>query len=234
MKYDKIETYYNRDRQFKVDETKPRLREFALIDKWAAWEKIEGTNTRIMLAKGEKTTPFRGIYGREEKSQFHPLAMKYLEDTFTVDNLKLGWDKADHEHGDYFYWIFGETYGPKIQKGGNYRKDISFRMFDAWVRDRGNPLGGWWLQSKDLEALAKRMSIETAPFLGYKTIDEIVEYVKEGQVSKISLEEGGNPEYLMEGVVCRTTPQLYTRRGKRLMFKLKTKDFKNESKEKVD
>jgi hypothetical protein len=54
---------------------------------------------------------------------------------------------------------------------------------------------------------------------------EAVEFVKSEPCSTVSLDEGGNKMYFMEGVVARTVPLLLRRNGDRLMWKLKRSDY---------
>ena len=60
-------------------------------------------------------------------------------------------------------------------------------------------------------------------FLGEYSLDKIVEYVKEGFDSVVA-EEEGTPRKA-EGLVGRTIEPLFDKRGRRLIIKLKTKDF---------
>jgi len=121
--------------------------------------------------------------------------------------------------------LFGEGYGPKIQKGGNYRPDMSLRLFDVWIEDDKNRLGGWWLEPEDVADVAGKLGISTVPYWDEMTLEEIVEIVKEGTPSEVSKREAGTEGYLIEGAVARTKPLMFTRRGLRVMWKIKTRDF---------
>ena len=54
------------------------------------------------------------------------------------------------------------------------------------------------------------------------TIDEAIDFVRKGFKSTIA----ENPDYDAEGLVLKTTDGLMTRRGERIIFKIKTCDFK--------
>ena len=223
MKYPKIETLFNRKTEGKkkghVIEGEYRLPEFENIKKWRVTEKIDGTNTRVFFKDGEVR-----YGGRTDNAQLHVKLIEHLQNTFTHQSL----DHAFPMNEDGFYptvTLFGEGYGPKIQKGGNYRPDISFRLFDVYIKDQDNLLGGWWLEPDDIYDIAQKLGIQEAPNLGTMTTKEIIDTVKNGIYSLISLEEGGSEKYLMEGLVARTCPLMFTRRGSRVMFKLKTRDF---------
>src|SRR5262249_51530703 len=106
-----------------------------------------------------------------------------------------------------------------ISKGGGlYRKDKAFRLFDVLVADK------WWLDWPNVEDVAHKLSIKTAPYLGDFTLEEIVDMVKKGVPSVVSVEDSGQ-ERMAEGVIGRTVEPLFDRRGKRIILKLKTSDF---------
>jgi len=238
MKYPKIETLFNRDEKFKVIEGQYRLPEFENIKKWFITEKIDGTNVRVIYQPVYETTGFISLAriqkfkemellfkGRTDKAEFHPNLMKYLEQAFTIEKFAEVFPDSEEFPMYPSVTLFGEGYGPKIQKGGNYRKDISFRLFDVFIKDQKNPLGGWWLEPPNVGKIADQLEISYVPILPISTIERSVEYVKKGSTSVVSRIEGGNPDYPKEGIIARTFPLLFTRKGERLMWKLKTKDF---------
>lgn len=112
--------------------------------------------------------------------------------------------------------LYGEGYGVKIQKGGNYIKDdVGFILFDVKVN-------GWWLDRKACEEIAQKLNIPIVPLIGYMTIPDAIEYVKKGFKSTIA----ENPEYDAEGLVLKTPYGLKFRNGERIITKIKTCDFK--------
>lgn len=229
MKYPKIQTLFNRDEKFKVVEGDYRLPEFENIKKWYVTEKIDGTNVRVRLfpklSKGEWIGGYHVHFsGRTDKAQLHPNLMKHLEDTFTSEKL----DPVFPEFSTNIT-LFGEGYGPKIQKGENYRKNISFRLFDVYIVDGHNLLGGWWLEPENVLEIATKLGISIVPLLGLFSTDYAVKYVKTRFSSDVAREEDGTPDYLMEGIVARTKPLMFTRRGERIIWKLKVKDFPKEA-----
>lgn len=239
MEYPKIETLFNRDDRFKVVEGDYRLKEFEQINRWMVTEKIDGTNVRIVYQPvyeptGEGHPGFFEVMrylgmellfkGRTDKAEFHPDLKAYLERTFTAERMETVFGERMAEKR-FAVHLFGEAYGPKIQSGGKYRKDISVKLFDVYVEDRENPLGGWWLEPDDVEDVACKLGVTTVPRLPDMTTAEIVSYVKTGKHSIVSQLDGGDPSHIMEGVVARTQPLMFTRRGERVMFKLKRKDF---------
>jgi len=260
LEYPKIETLYNRDEKFNVIEGNYRLPEFKLVDKWFVTEKIDGVNVQIhyypdLVGTGQghsdwfELMKFNGMkvdfFGRTEKTQFHPSLLDYLKKTFTVEKLGSVFEAKNENNGESCKpeaWLFMEGYGHKIQKGGNYRSDISCRLFDVYIPDKkNNPMGGWWLKPEAIENIALKLGIQTVPTIGIFDTHNAVLMVSgefdarnvDGlnfftpQVSVVAFLDGGTENYLAEGIVARTVPMLFTRRGERLMWKLKVKDFKH-------
>jgi len=208
MEYPKIETLYDRNDKFKVDPTQIRLQEFSLINSWWITEKVDGTNVRVMWNYAEKTLKFGG---RTDNAQMQTSLLTYLQDTFHPEQF------AEYTSD---VILFGEGYGEKIQNGGGYRKGVSFRLFDVLI-------GKWWLEPFGIKGIADYFKIETVPFLRFiyalpKTKEDLFHCC--GIQSLVTMEDGGQG-CLAEGIVARTVPGLLCRNGKRLMWKLKFKDF---------
>jgi hypothetical protein len=236
--YPKIETLFDRDpKTVKVDESKIRLPEFLMVSKWYVTEKIDGTNVRTdFKTKWEPTGKFLSpnqpvvqnagrvveVAGRTENAQMPPFLYRFLSDTFTLEKLQQTFPDLEPH---ITVTIYGEGYGPKIQSGGNYRKDIACRLFDVKV-------GSWWLEPDNIDSVARKLGIQTVPLISEAmTIEDAVAFVKNKPQSKVSMQEyegickdGKYPS--IEGIVARTTPLLLRRNGERLMWKLKCKDFK--------
>ena len=216
MKYPKIQTLYDRDENFKVDTSRLRLPEFSLIKEWVITEKIDGTNIRIFLTL-DGTVEIRG---RQAKSQVPVFLLSYLREVFTPnvvrDALIPAGEIQVHE-----YILYGEGYGNKIQNAGRqYRlDDVSFRLFDVRV-------GGLWLNWDNVENIAWKLGICTAPVIGNigylpRSKTDLLGTVCESIVAR---EDSGNV-CLPEGIVARTEPLLLMRNGRRLMWKLKYRDW---------
>jgi ATP-dependent RNA circularization protein (DNA/RNA ligase family) len=213
MEYPKIETLYDRDEKtFKVKEDQVRLPEFSNVKNWWVTEKIDGTNVRITYYVGGHVT----IDGRTENAQMPTFLMNYLQQTFTLEKFQQAFpDLKDHET----VILFGEGYGARIQKGGNYRpKDVSFRLIDVRVED-------WWLEPLDILDVADKLGISTVPEIGIMTLEEAVAFLKSKPTSIVAKGEGGNPQYPMEGIVARSHPLMLRRNGERIIWKLKRKDY---------
>lgn len=209
--YPKIETLFVRDeRTHKVLPDQIRLPEFSLVSQWLVTEKIDGTNIRVHLKHGEVM-----FGGRTDAAQLHASLVEWLRTHLPADKVRAAFEP----HTEAI--LFGEGYGPKIQNGGgSYRSDVSFRLFDVAVVA---PERLWWLASEDVCDVASKLEIGTVPILGDPlTIDEAIGLVRGASVTA-HMDGGAGCE--REGIVCRTEPLLLTRRGDRVMWKLKGKDF---------
>ena len=104
----------------------------------------------------------------------------------------------------------------KIQSGGNYiHNGVGFIIFDIKV-------GDLYLLRETMEIIAKKLGAPVVPYMGQFTIDEAIDFVRKGFKSTIA----ENPDYDAEGLVLKTPDGLMTRRGERIIFKIKTGDFK--------
>jgi len=214
MEYPKIETLFNRDEKtFKVKEEEIRLPEFSNVKKWWVTEKIDGTNMHVLHEKGHQTVE---ILGRTHNAQIPTFLLKYMQETFTSEKIEQAFPDADN---NVVIELYGEGYGARIQKGGNYRpKDVSFRLIDVRV-------GDWWLEPENIEDVAQKMGVKTVPVIGVMTLEEAVQFIKSKPTSIVAKEDGGNSKYPMEGIVARSFPLMLRRNGERIIWKLKIKDF---------
>jgi len=214
MTYPKIETLFNRDPDtHKVRVREYRCEEFALVDRWELTEKIDGTNVRVMW-DGMKVH----FGGRTDRAQLQTTLLEYLLETFTAGKFVQVFDARNPGDGDEIV-LFGEGYGPKIQKGGgNYRDTPAFRLFDVRV-------GSIWLRRSSVVEIAQGLGIEPVPLVDADvTIGEAIDYVKSHPFSIVAQDES-KLNYSMEGIVARTDPPLLTRLGRRMVWKLKERDF---------
>jgi len=214
IEYQKIETVYNRDdKTHRVKVGELRMPEFGNIKLWTITEKVDGTNVRICLSPDGSV--FYG--GRTDNAQMPVQLLNYLKEAFSADKLANAFEGPR----DYDVILFGEGYGEKIQKGGGlYRKGVSFRLFDVLI-------GEWWLELDSISDIANKLGIRTVPILG--RIDSLpasldaLEILTHNQ-SMVAVEDGG-VGCVAEGIVARTSPLLFTRKGERLLWKLKFRDF---------
>lgn len=208
--YHKIQTVYKRDpnNNFKtLLEGQYSLPEFEYLkdNKWLFTEKIDGTNTRIIFTG--KHIDIRGKTDKATSYEFYFNKLLY-EMNNRIDKFIEVFSTTEED-----ICLYGEGYGAKIQRGGgNYRSDQGFILFDIKI-------GNWWLKRKDIEDIAKHLDIDIVPIIGEGTLDEMVEKTRNGFNSIF-----GN--FLAEGIVARPEIELFTRNNKRIITKIKYKDFK--------
>lgn len=216
MQYPKIQTLFKRDEKNIIIPDDYTLEEFKALRnmQWECTEKIDGTNIRIFVeCDGQGNIDVR-FGGRTDNAQIPGHLLERLKVLFTKDNLsKAFYIEPDVEQT---IILFGEGYGTKIQKGGNYISNgVDFILFDVKV-------GKWWLQRKAIEEVATALGISPVPIIGYMTIPEAIKVVAEGFKSTIS----ENKEYDAEGLVLKNPHGMLLRSGDRLITKLKTTDFR--------
>lgn len=205
--YGKIDTLFERDERFVVNPSILRKRVIGTIREWEVTEKIDGTNIRVMFSE-HGTIRFGG---RTQNAQVPADLMQFLMRTFTPDALKsVFWIDASPVPVSVI--LYGEGYGAGIQKGGGYRPDKGFILFDVLVA------GKWWLDRPAVEEIASKLGVPAVPNMGLKPMDEIVDLVRNGFKSLIG-------DCQAEGIVARPIETLFDKRGERLIIKLKTKDF---------
>lgn len=205
-RYHKIETLFERDKAtFVVDPKRIKVPVLGTIREWDVTEKIDGTNIRVMLSESGKVS----FGGRSNAAQIPGDLVQYLIRTFSQEHLKANlWINGPVE-----VILFGEGYGPGIQKGGGlYRPDKAFILFDVLVA------GQWWLDREAVDDVADKLGIDTVPYLGRMTLDQIVERVRTPFASMLGTA-------MAEGIVGRPIETLFDKRQNRIIIKLKTKDF---------
>lgn len=220
IKYPKINTVWKRDEnnKYRIADGDLSLQEFGLIKEWHITEKIDGTNIRVCW-DGENIT----FGGRTDKTEIPKRLMEKLMQIFTPEKMKECFkDEPIRTFTDEEMIIrrkpivlFGEGYGNKIQDyGSKYIKEgVDFILFDVYA-------GGLWVERENLEDIAKKLGIAIVPSLGMMTIENAISFVKSKPKSTISQED-----LTIEGIVATSKPILMTRRGERLMWKIKVKDY---------
>jgi hypothetical protein len=219
LEYPKIETLYNRDDKFKVITTDVRFPEFSYINTWVLTEKVDGTNVRIALHSDGSIE----YGGRTKDAQMPTFLLSYLQETFTKEKLHAVFEKPE---GFPEVVIFGEGYGPKIQKGGNYSNTVGFRLFDCAIAGEA-VCGWWWMETDFLDTLATSLQIARVPFCGgikyLPTSCEDLERLLPNSI--VTIQDKGQGTYLPEGIVARPPVTMFSRNGHRIMWKLKYRDF---------
>jgi len=201
--YHKIETLLDRDDKFKVVQWKWRLPEFEYLknNEWLWTEKIDGTNIRVMWMPEVG----RKFGGKTDNAQTPPFLLNKLSELFPEDKLRSVFP-------DVSVCLYGEGFGAKIQSGGKYISDgCDFILFDVKI-------GEWWLERENIEDIATKLGIKVVPIIGKGNLGDAVRTTKDGYYSTFG-------DFIAEGIVIRPTVTLFTRKGERLIGKIKTKDF---------
>ena len=207
--YHKIQTVYLRDPDTKFKtllEGQFTIPEFEYLkdNTWTFNEKIDGTNIRIIW-NGETVS----FGGRTDNAQIPAFLLTRLQELFTVEKLKTVFPDPNTNAV-----LYGEGYGNRIQKIGKlYLDDTNdFILFDVKV-------GDVWLERSNVEDVAEKLSIDVAPILGEGSLLEGIEMTRKGFLSK-----RGN--LTAEGLIMRPKIELFTRKGYRIITKIKHKDFR--------
>ena len=107
--------------------------------------------------------------------------------------------------------LYGEGYGAKIQKGGGNYGSVNFVLFDIKI-------GHIWLQREDVEDIAKKLGIDVVPIVIKGTLKELSDFVEKGFKSQWG-------DFQAEGIVARPKVELLCRNCKRIITKIKYKDY---------
>lgn len=206
--YNKIDTIYERDMNGTKKLIEGKFRdetvEFLANNEWEFTEKIDGTNIRIYW-DGHKIT----FGGRTDRAQIPAHLVNKLTEIFLNEETE---QLFEQKFGEMEVILFGEGYGAKIQAcGGDYRHDVGFILFDALIC-------GNYQSRESVEDIAKAFGLEIVPIVLRGTIQDAVDFIKTKPYSTIGIAK-------MEGVVGRPKVELQDRVGKRLIVKIKCRDF---------
>lgn len=206
--YDKIDTVFERDTEGTKKLIEGRYRDMTVeflsnSVEWVFTEKIDGTNIRIYW-DGHKIT----FGGRTERAQIPSHLVNKLSEIFLNNETE---ELFEQKFGDKEVILFGEGYGAKIQNGGKYRSDVGFILFDVLIGDN-------YQSRESVEDVARCFGLEIVPIVLCGTIQDAVDFVKKNPDSTIGTAK-------MEGVVGRPKIELRDRCGKRLIVKIKARDF---------
>ena len=207
--YCKVQTVYKRDpatkhRTLLEGEYSLPAFEYLRDCEWVFTEKVDGTNIRVMWNGGEDGAVVR-YGGRTDAAQIPATLVERLLELLPVERF------MENEIPPMV--LYGEGYGAKIQKGGgNYKADgQDFVLFDVRC-------GDIWLERLNVEDVAGQLAIDTVPIVGMGTLERMVSKVRNGLASQWG-------PFQAEGIVARPATELMTRRGERIITKIKYKDF---------
>lgn len=180
--------------------------EYLSSNDWTWSEKVDGTNIRLTWDGKELH-----IGGRTDNAQ---IPVKLIDGIKAI-GLEAKLTKVFPGIPDVF--LYGEGYGAGIQKGGgDYRDDNGFILFDAQI-------AGWWLSRENVKDVAGNLGLPSVPELFKGPIQLATEWCKSRCESKLR-------KSLPEGVVGRPLVELVSRKGGRIITKLKLRDFEEAKK----
>ncbi len=217
--YHKIQTVYMRDPDNKYKtllEGEYSIPQFEYLknNPWVFTEKVDGTNIRVIINKGNIT-----FGGKTDNAQIPTELTNWLINKFKelekIEGFSSRFDGAEE------VCLYGEGYGNKIQKAGKLYGDTQkFVLFDVKV-------GNFWLSRENVEDVAFKLDLDVVPVVGTGTLDDMVKLCKHGHNGNISFNSRWG-DFQPEGIVARPETELCTHDGKRIITKLKCKDFRKE------
>jgi hypothetical protein len=216
--YHKIQSIYYRDPATKYKtfiNGKFSADAFELLQdlQWDFTEKIDGTNIRIGW---DDVAQEVSLGGRSDNAQLPGALRIYMEEHFSVERMLRNLDGP--------VTLIGEGYGGKIQKGSGYRVDQAFILFDVFVEPTEDHPLGIYLPRDVVKSTAFALDIPHAPVIHTGPLLDGITLVQNGLQSIVS-------ESLMmaEGVVARPSVELFDYLGRRVITKIKVKDFPTET-----
>lgn len=171
-------------------------------------EKIDGTNIRVVW-DGHNVS----FFGRTDKADIPKHLLTRLCELFASSEAE---ELFEQKFGESEIILFGEGFGEKIQSNGmngNYIQGVDFALFDVYCSEQD-----LWLTRESVRDIATAFGLRTPDTIFIGTIDEAIAFVKTKPKSHI-----GDAD--MEGVVGRPLYELKTRRGDRVIVKVKVRDY---------
>lgn len=202
--YHKIKSVFMRDQRGRfTDQLADPIFDYLKDNMWSLTEKVDGTNIRIHWDHEKRDV---WIGGRTKDASIPVFLLDAIRGKFTPELFSI--------YPDVSMTLYGEGFGRKIQKDGHlYIPDGNdFVLFDVFI-------AGLWLTRDNVEDVAVKLGIGLVPEVARMRLFEAIEYVKSKPLSKWG-------QFVAEGVVLRPLVEMQTRRGERVITKLKVKDFR--------
>lgn len=206
QEYPKINTIFKRDMAnrgiiIEGQYSAPAI-EYLAENQWEWTEKVDGTNIRVYWKRETEVA----YAGRTDRANIPKPLHEWLQCIFTPERMDAAITKSDE------LILYGEGFGAGIQKGGgNYCQQQQFVLFDVLC-------GDWWLERGTVEEIGKSLNIPVVPVVGSGTLTEACKVVSDGMESS-----WGN--FTAEGLVLRPRVELKDRGGRRIITKIKHRDF---------
>jgi hypothetical protein len=235
QRYPKIQTLFKRDMANKgkmiLNAWTTSELEYLSKNQWQFTEKVDGTNIRVGFnhpyrAAGSNWQKGVEFAGRTAEAELADYILDPLKETFTDELFKKNFSELVESSTP--ITLYGEGFGPKINKGSKYRDDHSFVLFDVKI-------GDLWLDHPNVEDIAAKLGIECVPVVGHGTLQDAIDIVSTGITFNEmgAVRRWGNGTLMShwgnfdaEGIVARPVVQMFDRRGERIITKIKAVDFK--------
>ena len=210
IEYIKIDTPYSRSTEGSKKLLEGNFRDPSVYylrnHEWYWTEKIDGTNISVEWDGHEVS-----FHGRTEQAQIPKFLLEKLEEHFGGEANE---EIFEQMFGEKHVILYGEGYGGKIQKVGTlYSEECDFILFDVYIPDKDI-----WLEHGNVQEIAIALGIRYAPFIFTGNLETAVRFVKSNPHSTI----GDAP---MEGLVGTPIGGYKDRQGKRIIVKVKARDF---------
>ena len=164
---------------------------------------MDGTNIRIVW-DGHKVS----FFGRTDKAQIPAELTNRLIELFGGNENE---ELFEQKFGEKEVMLIGEGYGGKIQGKRGYSEKEDFILFDVAVE-------GCYLSRGAVKEIAEYFQIKAVPVILIGTIQDGIDYVKTKPKSEIGAE-------ISEGLVGRPLFELNNNTGRRIITKIKVRDF---------
>lgn len=203
MRYHKINTIFKRDdkKQIVLGEFSTPEFEYLQDNHWSFTEKVDGCCLRLQWDGVELR-----IKGKTDDANLR-------HDLLAAVGSQVDPAKFREVFPNVPVCLYGEGYGAGVHKGsGNYGPH-GFVMFDCLI-------DSWWLHRHNCEDVAQKLGLDIVPWLGNGTLDTMVKLCREGFNSRWG-------PFQAEGIVARPVAELFSRKGERIVAKLKCRDFRH-------
>lgn len=224
--YHKIKNVWKRHRdgpdRGKMIENDWMIPEFETLQdvEWLWFEKVDGMNMRVIYTPASSVEYFNEpppavvqFRGKTDRAQIPARLQARMEEVFTPDKL-------ESVLFDTSMILYGEGYGAGIQKGGRYCPDgQEFVLFDVLA---ATTTGSVWLHPEDVAKIAGELGVEAVPLVMRGSLRHAINLVSLGLRSSWSDNIG---PFDAEGLVGTPRGGLLTRRGERIITKIKARDF---------
>lgn len=178
--------------------------EYLKDNAWTFTEKVDGTNIRVYWDGNELV-----FGGKTDNAQIPSGVMNRLNELFSITPAGARLSEVFPDGGVTFY---GEGYGAKIQSGDKYKATQDFVLYDVKV-------GDLWLERHNVEDVALKLGLDVVPVIGHGTLQDAINVITNNLRSRWG-------DFEAEGIVARPTIELLTRRGERIITKIKAIDLR--------